>query len=92
MNGNVIIYLVTMIEDTTFEHMRRKGTKYDTIGIDELKQLTQEPVQVGVYADQNDIKNMNYVYIMYDRYLAGKGSNPGYTIRSWNGTNVVIPN
>ena len=72
--------------------MRRKGTKYDIITTEELQHLKQLPVQVGVYADQNNIRNMNYVYIMYDRFLAGKGSNPGYTIRCWNGTNVVIPN
>lgn len=72
--------------------MRRKGTKYEAITTDQLKHIQQEPMQVGVYADYAGIKNMNYVYVMYDRYLQGKGSNPGYTIRSWNGTNIVIPN
>lgn len=49
-------------------------------------------VQVSVWADHAGIPNMNYVYVKYDRFLAGKGSNPGYTIRCWNGTNIVIPN
>lgn len=71
--------------------MRRKGTKYTSITTEELQRHTNA-VQVGIYAEQNEITNMNYVYVKYDRYLAGKGSNPGYTIRSWNGTNIVIPN
>lgn len=72
--------------------MRRKGTKYNTISTDELKALNTDIMQVSVYADLHDIRNMNYVYVKYDRYLSGKGSNPGYTIRCWNGTNIVIPN
>lgn len=72
--------------------MRRKGTKYNTITTDELKGLATDIMQVSVYAEQHGIRNMNYVYIKYDRFLAGKGSNPGYIIRCWNGSNIVIPN
>lgn len=81
-----------MIEDSILHHMRRKGTKYEVITTDQLKHLEADAMQVSVYADQQGIPNMNYVYVKYDRYLAGKGSNPGYTIRCWNGTNIVIPN
>lgn len=72
--------------------MRHKGTKYTSISTDELKQLDTDIMQVSVYAAQHNIPNMNYVYIKYDRFLAGKGSDPGYTIRCWNGSNIVIPN
>ena len=72
--------------------MRRKGTKYASITTDELKSIKADIMQVSTYAEQHAIPNMNYVYIKYDRYLSGKGSHPGYTIRCWNGTNIVIPN
>lgn len=88
----VRFYLVGVIEDSILHHMRRKGTKYNAITTDELKGINSDIMQVSVYAEQHKIPNMNYVYIKYDRFLAGKGSNPGYTIRCWNGSNIVIPN
>jgi hypothetical protein len=36
-------------------------------------------------------RNAPYICVMFDRYLAGKGSNPGYKIVNWQGFNFVIP-
>lgn len=66
--------------------MRTNGTKYEEIGT-----LPGNAQAVSVYAAHKNIRNPAYVYIKYERYLSGKGSNPGYTIRCWQGMNFVLP-
>lgn len=67
--------------------MRTKGTKYEVID-----QLPDNAQPVSAYAADNGIRNPSYVCVKYDRYLAGNGSKPTYTIRCWQGMNMVIPN
>lgn len=65
--------------------MRINGTKYDTI--EKLPAIAQP---VSEYARENNTA-VGYVYIKYERFLAGKGSNPGYSIKCFKGSNFVIP-
>jgi hypothetical protein len=73
-------------KDYTFIQMRAKGTKYDPID-----KLPANARPVSVYAADNEIRQPAYVYTMYDRFLAGTGRNPGFTIRCWQGMNFVLP-
>lgn len=66
--------------------MRTNGTKYE-----EIDKLPDNAQAVSVYAAHENIRNPAYVCVKYDRYLAGKGSYPGYTIRCWQGMNFVLP-
>lgn len=61
----------------------KKYTKVET--------LPQGALTVSNYAASIGQKNPAYICVMYDRYLQGKGSNPGYTIVNWQGFNWVVP-
>jgi hypothetical protein len=63
-----------------------KATKYKKVN-----ELPPNAMTVSNYAASIGQKNPAYICIMFDRYLAGKGSNPGYTIVNWQGFNFVIP-
>lgn len=63
-----------------------KAIKYDKVNT-----LPDNAIKVSAYAEQIGQNNPPYICVMYDRYLAGKGSNPGYTIVNWQGFNFVIP-
>jgi len=67
--------------------MRANGTKYE-----EIKALPPNAKAVSVYAAEIGQRNPAYICVKYDRYLKGEGENPGYTIRCWQGMNIVIPN
>ena len=73
-----------MIKDITFADMKAiKYTKVDTLPANAQK--------VSIYAETIGQKNPAYISVMYDRYLSGKGSYPGYKIVNWQGFNFVIP-
>ena len=63
-----------------------KAIKYDKVD-----NLPANAVKVSIYAEQINQKNPPYICVMYDRYLAGKGSKPPYKIVNWQGYNFVIP-
>jgi hypothetical protein len=63
-----------------------KAIKYTKVD-----KIPAKAVKVSVYAEQISQKNPPYICVMYDRYLAGKGSYPGYKIVNWQGFNFVIP-
>jgi len=60
-----------------------KYTKVDSLPDNALK--------VSAYAELIGQKNPPYICVMYDRYLAGKGSKPAFKIVNWQGYNFVIP-
>lgn len=66
--------------------MRIEGTIYPPIN-----KLPASAVVVSKYATDNNTA-VGYVYIKYKRFKAGKGEDPGYTIRCFQGSNFVIPN
>lgn len=76
--------------------MRVNGTLYPKIN-----ELPANGVVVSKYATDNDTA-VGYVYHKYNRFTKGYlskngktvlyGSDPGYTIRCFNGINFVIPN
>ena len=63
-----------------------KAKKYDKVD-----SLPANAVKVSVYAEMIGQKNPPYICVMYDRFLNGKGTYPGYTIVNWQGYNFVIP-
>lgn len=63
-----------------------KAIKYEKVN-----ELPANAVKVSTYAEMIGQSNPPYICVMYDRYLANKGSNPGYTIVNWQGFNFVIP-
>ena len=63
-----------------------KALKYDKVD-----ELPKNALKVSIYAEQINQRNPAYICIVYDRYLAGKGSKPPYTIVNWQGYNFVIP-
>jgi hypothetical protein len=63
-----------------------KAVKYPKVD-----ELPKGAIKISSYAQQIGQANPSYIHVMYDRYLAGKGSNPGYTIVNWQGINFVIP-
>ena len=65
--------------------MRINGTKYETI--DKLPAAAQP---VSQFASSKNTA-VGYIYIKYERYLSGKGSNPGYSIKCFKGSNFIIP-
>ena len=67
--------------------MRLRGTKYDKI--ETLPANAQTPRE---YANDNNMCSGAYVQVKYDRFINGKGEQPPYIIRCWNGINFVIPN
>jgi len=54
--------------------------------------IPEGAVTVSNYAKSVGQKNPAYICVAYDRYLSGKGKNPGYSIVNWQGFNWVIPN
>lgn len=63
-----------------------KATKYKKVST-----LPDTAVKVSTYAESISQKHPPYICIVYDRYLAGKGSKPPYEIVNWQGYNFVIP-
>lgn len=63
-----------------------KAKKYPKV-----QQLPAGAMSVTTYAGLIGQKQPAYICVMYDRYLQGKGSNPGYTIVNWQGFNFVVP-
>ena len=63
-----------------------KAVKYNKV-----EELPPNAVKVSLYADRINQKNPAYICIVYDRYLAGKGSKPEYSIINWQGMNFVVP-
>ncbi len=64
-----------------------KAYKYEKVDT-----LPKNAVKVSNYAASIGQNNPAYICIAYDRFLAGKGSNPGYSIVNWQDINFVIPN
>lgn len=56
-----------------------------------VEDLPSGSVKVSMYAKSIGQKNPAYICIVYDRYLAGKGSKPNYSIVNWQGMNFVVP-
>jgi len=52
-----------------------KAVKYPKVN-----ELPKGAIKISSYAQQIGQANPSYIHVMYDRYLSGKGSNPGYTI------------
>ena len=69
-----------------FAHMRRNGTKYESID-----RLPDDAQPVSLFAAGQNTA-VGVVYIRYDRYLAGKGKDPGYRILGYMGMNWVVAN
>ncbi len=65
--------------------MRLKGTKYDDVEL-----LPSSSLPVSIYARDNNT-SVGYTYIKYERFLSGKGKNPGYHIKNFKGSNFIIP-
>jgi len=63
-----------------------KAKKYDKVD-----KIPDNAVKVSIYAEMINQKNPAYICVMYDRYLAGKGSYPKYKIVNWQDSNFVIP-
>jgi hypothetical protein len=63
-----------------------KAKKYNKV-----QAIPANAQKVSNYAASIGQNNPAYICIMYDRYLAGKGSYPGYIIVNWQGMNFVIP-
>lgn len=63
-----------------------KAKKYDKV-----EELPANAVKVSKYAEMIGQSNPPYISVMYDRYVNGKGSYPGYKIVNWQGFNFVIP-
>lgn len=63
-----------------------KAYKYDKVD-----ELPLNAVKVSMYAIKIKQANPPYICVMFDRYLQGKGSYPGYKIVNWQGFNFVIP-
>ena len=66
--------------------MRYNGTKYPKVD-----NIPPNSMPVSQYAKENNIAAA-YVYVKYERFLNGKGQDPGYTIKCFLGSNFVIPN
>lgn len=64
--------------------MRRNGTKYESI-----ERLPDDAQPVSLFAAGQNTA-VGVVYIRYDRYLSGKGKDPGYKIVCYMGMNWVI--
>lgn len=64
-----------------------KAVKYEKVD-----KLPDNAVKVSIYAESIGQRHPAYIQVMYDRFLAGKGSNPGYTIINFQGSNFVVPN
>ena len=75
-----------MIKDITFVIMRLNNTKYQLID-----KLPAGAMPVSRYANEMNTA-VGYIYIKYERFLTGKGTNPNYTIKCFQGSNFVIPN
>lgn len=63
-----------------------KAVKYPKVDT-----IPSNAVKVSEYAKQTAQAHPPYICVMYDRYLAGKGSYPNYKIVNWQGFNFVIP-
>lgn len=63
----------------------QKGTKYEQIEV-----LPTNAMKVRLYADKVGTEPYNVIQ-RYDRFLAGTGSDPGYTIKCFQGINFIIP-
>ena len=65
--------------------MRKKGTKYEKIDT-----LPSNALVVSLYAKEKKTTG-HHVVQRYDRFVAGTGFDPGYTIKCFQGINFVIP-
>lgn len=63
-----------------------KAVKYNKVD-----SLPDNAIKVSSFAESIGQRNPSYISVMYDRYLAGNGSYPGYHIVNWQGFNFVIP-
>ena len=69
--------------------MRLKGTKYEKLEGD----LPKGAMTCRDFAKAKGMCSGAYVQVKYDRFTDGISKvNPGYTIKCWNGINMVIPN
>lgn len=65
--------------------MRLDNTKYPVVDT-----LPNNAEAVSIYARDNNT-SVGYIYIKYERFINNKGSNPGYLIRCFKGSNYIIP-
>ena len=64
----------------------RHGTKYPQVTV-----IPKKAKILSAFAKDMGFKNPAYVCVKYDRYLDGKGVNPGYKIVNCDGFNYAIP-
>jgi len=64
----------------------RHGSKYPKVVF-----LPKEAIPISEFAKMLGFKNPAYVYVKFERYQAGKGEAPGYTVINWQGINFAVP-
>ena len=64
----------------------RHGSKYPKVAT-----LPDGAVPVSEFSKIQGFKNPAYVYVKFERYQAGKGEAPGYTVINWQGINFAVP-
>ena len=64
----------------------RHGSKYPKVAT-----LPKAEGPVSEFSKIQWFKNPAYVYVKFERYKAGKGEAPGYTVINWQGINFAVP-